>query len=43
MSRTDRIKEALNWLRLVFGTLVLIDISLIAWLVHRRIAELEDL
>jgi 4-hydroxybenzoate polyprenyltransferase len=32
MSRVDRIKEALSWLRLVFGTLVLIDVSLIAWL-----------
>lgn len=32
MSKTDRIKEELGWLKLVFGILVAIDISLIAWL-----------
>jgi hypothetical protein len=32
VSKTDRIKEELGWLKLVFGILVAIDISLIAWL-----------
>jgi len=32
MSKSDRIKEELGWLKLVFGVLVAIDASLIAWL-----------
>lgn len=32
MSKTERIKEELGWLKLVFGILVAIDVSLIAWL-----------
>lgn len=32
MSRADRIKEALGWLKVVFAALVAVDISLIAWL-----------
>jgi len=32
MSKSDRIKEELGWLKLVFGALVAIDVSLIAWL-----------
>jgi 4-hydroxybenzoate polyprenyltransferase len=32
MSKLDRIKEALGWLKVLFVTLVAIDVSLIAWL-----------
>lgn len=32
MSKADRIKEALGWLKVVFVALVAVDVSLIAWL-----------
>ena len=32
MSQVDRIKEILGWLKVVFGALVAVDVSLIAWL-----------
>jgi hypothetical protein len=32
MSKSDRLKEELGWLKLVFGALVAVDASLIAWL-----------
>jgi len=32
MSKTDRIKEEIGWLKVVFGILVATDISLVAWL-----------
>lgn len=32
MSRGDRIKEELGWLKLVFAVLVAIDVSLVGWL-----------
>ncbi|MGH7964028.1 MAG: hypothetical protein ACRERD_19775 [Candidatus Binatia bacterium] len=32
MSKPDRIKEEIGWLKVVFGILVATDISLIAWL-----------
>jgi 4-hydroxybenzoate polyprenyltransferase len=32
MSRADRIKEGLGWLKVVFVALVALDVSLIAWL-----------
>lgn len=32
MPQTDRIKEELGWLKVVFGVLVAIDVSLVAWL-----------
>ena len=32
MSKSDRIKEEIGWLKVVFGILVATDISLIAWL-----------
>ncbi len=34
MSQTERIKEELGWLKVVFGISVTIDVSLIAWLVQ---------
>jgi hypothetical protein len=34
MSKADRIKEALGWLKVVFVSLVAVDVSLIAWLVQ---------
>ena len=34
MARIDRIKESLGWLKVVFVTLVAIDVSLIAWFVE---------
>ena len=32
MSEADSLKEAIGWLKVVFGLLVATDISLIAWL-----------
>jgi len=32
VSQIDRIKEILGWLKVVFGALIVIDVSLIAWL-----------
>ncbi len=32
MSKTDRIKEELGWLKIVFGICVAIDVSLVGWL-----------
>lgn len=32
MSKTDKLKEEIGWLKVVFGILVATDISLIAWL-----------
>lgn len=32
MSRIDRIKEELAWLKVVFGVFTVIDVSLVAWL-----------
>jgi hypothetical protein len=32
MSKTDRIKEELGWLKVVFSIFVAIDVSLVAWL-----------
>ncbi|MEX2326803.1 MAG: hypothetical protein WD558_03660 [Pseudomonadales bacterium] len=31
MSKLDRIKEEISWLKLVFGLLVAVDVSLIGW------------
>jgi 4-hydroxybenzoate polyprenyltransferase len=33
MSKTDKIKEEIGWLKVIFSILVATDISLIAWLV----------
>jgi 4-hydroxybenzoate polyprenyltransferase len=32
MSRSDRLKEELGWLKIVFAILVAIDLSLVGWL-----------
>jgi len=32
MSRIDRIREEIGWLKLVFGVLVAVDVSLLGWL-----------
>ncbi|MBI3358179.1 MAG: hypothetical protein HY037_01105 [Nitrospirae bacterium] len=32
MSQIDRIKEPIGWLKVVFGGLIAIDVSLVAWL-----------
>lgn len=32
MARADRIKEAIGWLKVLFVSLVAVDVSLIAWL-----------
>lgn len=34
MSRIDRVKEEISWLKLVFGVLVAGDASLLGWLVQ---------
>jgi predicted phage tail protein len=32
MSKGDRLKEEIGWLKLVFGALLAVDVSLVAWL-----------
>ena len=32
MSKADRIKETLGWLKVVFAALVAVDVSVVAWL-----------
>jgi membrane protein YdbS with pleckstrin-like domain len=32
MSKSDRIKEELGWLKIVFAVLVAVDVSLVGWL-----------
>lgn len=32
MSKADKLKEEIGWLKVVFGILVATDISLVAWL-----------
>ena len=32
VAKVDRIKEEIGWLKLVFGILVVIDVSLVGWL-----------
>ncbi len=32
MSKIDRLKEEIGWLKAIFGILVVTDISLLAWL-----------
>ncbi len=40
MSQSERIKETVGWLKVVFVALVAIDVSLIAWLAQNfRTAE----
>jgi hypothetical protein len=34
MSKTDKLKEEIGWLKVVFAILVATDISLVAWLVQ---------
>jgi len=34
MSRADKLKEEIGWLKVVFGILVATDLSLVAWLVQ---------
>lgn len=34
MSKTEKLKEEIGWLKVVFGILVATDISLVAWLVQ---------
>ena len=34
MSEVDQIKESLGWLKVVFGILSALDVSLLAWLVR---------
>jgi hypothetical protein len=37
VARFDRIKEEIGWLKLVFGVLVAVDVSLIAWLAQNHV------
>ncbi|NKC13696.1 MAG: hypothetical protein GKR94_16365 [Gammaproteobacteria bacterium] len=34
MPKLDKLKEELGWLKVVFGVLIAIDISLVGWLVQ---------
>jgi hypothetical protein len=36
MSRSDRIREEIGWLKLVFGVLVAVDVSLLGWLAQNH-------
>jgi len=36
VARVDRVKEEIGWLKLVFGVLVAVDASLIAWLAQNH-------
>jgi hypothetical protein len=38
MSKADRLKEEIGWLKLVFGALLAVDVSLVAWLVQNYAA-----
>ena len=37
MSKTDKLKEQIGWLKVVFAILVAIDISLVGWLVQNYV------
>ena len=37
MSKTDKLKEEIGWLKVVFAILVAIDISLVGWLVQNYV------
>ncbi len=37
MSRTDKLREEIGWLKVVFAILVAIDISLVGWLVQNYV------
>ena len=39
MAKVDRIKEEIGWLKLVFGILVAIDVSLVGWLAQHYATE----
>ena len=34
MAEIDKVKEEINWLKVAFGLLIIIDISLVAWFVE---------
>lgn len=34
MAKLDKLKEEIGWLRIVFGILIAVDISLVAWVVQ---------
>jgi 4-hydroxybenzoate polyprenyltransferase len=36
MSKADKLKEEIGWLKVVFGILVATDISLLAWLAQNH-------
>ena len=36
MAKIDRLKEEIGWLKLVFGLLVAIDVSLVGWLAQNH-------
>ncbi len=36
MSRVDRLKEEIGWLKIIFAILVAIDISLVGWLAQNH-------
>ena len=42
MSETDKIKEEIGWLKVVFGLLIITDISLVGW-ITRNIFDIHAL
>jgi len=38
MSKLDKIKEEIGWLKIIFAALLAIDISLVAWLAQNFIS-----
>ncbi|MEZ4614355.1 MAG: hypothetical protein R2867_02410 [Caldilineaceae bacterium] len=43
MSRTERLKEEIGWLKVVFGILVATDLSLVAWIAQNYVMASEFL
>ena len=43
VSEIDKIKEEIGWLKILFGLLVAIDVSLIAWIVQNFSTAVLDL
>ena len=42
MSKLDKTKESIGYLKVVFGIFIAIDVSLVAWL-FKHSAELDDI
>ncbi|KUJ71906.1 hypothetical protein [Thiomicrospira sp. WB1] len=41
MAQIDKVKETIGYLKVVFGLLVAIDVSLLAWLFQKDLASVD--